>query len=104
MSRLEDDLRHTLARCEPPAGFTERVMSRLSPARNRRWSHSRFAAAAAAVLVSILGGGAYQYQRTEKMRQEGERAKAELVFALEVASVKLQETRTKVVKSSQGEL
>jgi len=102
MSRLEDELRHTLSRREPPAGFTERVMSRIPPARNR-WSYSRIAAAAA-LLVSILGGSIYQYQRTERMREEGERAKAELVFALEVASTKLQETRIKLVKNSQDEL
>ena len=103
MSRLEDDLRSTLARREPPPGFADRVMARVAPARKRAWSHS-WMAAAAAVLISILGGSTYQYQRTERMRQEGEQAKAELVFALGLASEKLQHTKAKVLKNSEGRL
>src|SRR5262245_37143099 len=93
---LKSGLKSVLKRREPPAGFAERVMSRLPAAPKRRWSHSWMATAAAA-LISILGVGAYEYQRSERVRQQGERAKAELVFALELASEKLQHTRAKVL-------
>ncbi len=104
MSRIEDELRIELARREPPAGFADRVMARVPPARRRVWREHSWMAAAAAVLVSILGGSAYEYQRTQKMRQQGEMARAELVFALELASEKLQQTRAKVLKNSEGRL
>lgn len=103
MSRLEDELRSTFARREPPDGFADRVMAAVPRARKRVWAHSWMAAAAAA-LISILGAGAYEYQRTERMRKEGERAKAELVFALELASAKLQHTKARVLKNSEGRL
>jgi hypothetical protein len=107
MSPLDDEmksgLKSALKRREPPPGFTERVISRLPAAPHRRWAHSWMAAAAAA-LIAILGLGAYEYQRSERVRREGERAKAELVFALEIASEKLQHTRAKVLKNSEGQL
>jgi hypothetical protein len=56
-------------------------------------------AAAAAAMIAVLGGGAYEYQKAERIRREGERARAELVFALEVASEKLQHTKAKVLKN-----
>ena len=107
MSSLDDELKSglesVLKRREPPPGFAERVMSRVPVASHRRWAQSWMAAAAAA-LIAVLGAGTYEYQRSERTRQEGERAKAQLVFALEVASEKLQHTRAKVLKNSEGQL
>jgi hypothetical protein len=97
MTPLDKELKSALARREPPAGFADRVLARV-PAGRRRWSHSWLAAAAAA-LIAIVGGGAYEHQRTEQIRREGERARAELVFALELASEKLHYTRIKVLKT-----
>jgi hypothetical protein len=107
MNPLDDELKSglesALKRREPPPGFAEHVMSRLPAGPRRRWTHSWMAAASAA-LIAILGAGAYDYQRRERVRQEGEQAKAELVFALELASEKLQHTRAKLLKNSEGHL
>ena len=103
MSPLENELKSAMGRREAPAGFTDRVMARIPPPKRRAWSHSWFAAAAAA-LIAIFGSGAYEYQKAERMRREGERAKAELVMALEIASEKLQHTRVKVLKSSEDRI
>jgi hypothetical protein len=59
---------------------------------------------AAAGLIALVGGGTFEYHRASQIRAEGERARAELVFALEVASQKLQHTKTKVLKSSEERL
>jgi hypothetical protein len=104
VTRLENDLKSALARREPPAGFAERVMARVPPTRKGPATRYTWMAAAAAALIAILGGGAYEYQRTQKLRVEGERAKAELVFALEIASQKLQHTKAKVRKISEGRI
>ncbi len=105
MHRIEDELKAALARREPPAGFADRVMERILAGRPRRSSipHS-WMAAAAALLIAMLGGGAYEYQRAERIRLQGERAKAELVFALELASQKLHTAKSKVLKVSQDRI
>jgi hypothetical protein len=103
MTPFDRELKSALARREPPAGFTDRVMARVPQRSKRRWSHSWMAAAAAG-LIALIGGGAYEFQRTNQVRVEGERAKAELVFALEVASQKLQHTKAKVLKNSEERL
>jgi hypothetical protein len=105
MNRLEDELRTALLRRDPPEGFTDRVMAKV-PGRRRpwsSWSHS-WMAAAAAMLIAMLGGGAYEYQRVQRIRQEGEQAKAQLVIALEIASEKLQSTKAKVLKVSKDQI
>jgi hypothetical protein len=105
MNRLEDELRTALLRREPPEGFADRVMARV-PERRRlwnSWSHS-WLAAAAALLIAMLGGGAYEYHRAQRIRQQAEQAKAELVIALEIASEKLQNTKAKVLKVSKDQI
>ena len=99
MHGFEDELKSALARREPPAGFASRVMDRL-PAKRRPHFYARWHAIAAAIAVAMLGGGAYEYQRADKLRREGERARSELVFALELTSARLQATKAKVLKVS----
>ena len=103
MRPFEDELKSALKRRKPRPDFADRVMSQLPATRRRGWTHSWMAAAAAG-LISLLGVSAYEYQRSERKRHEGEQAKAELVFALELASEKLQHTRAKVLKNSQDQL
>ena len=103
MSPLENELKSAMERREPPEGFADRVMARIPPRKRRAWSHSWFAAAAAA-LIAIAGPAAYEHQKAERLRREGERAKAELVMALEIASEKLQHTRAKVLKNSEDRI
>ena len=103
MSPLENELKSAFGRREAPEGFADRVMARVPQRKRRGWSHSWLAAAAAA-MIAVLGGGFYEHQKAERIRREGERAKAELVFALEKASEKLQHTRAKVLKHSEGRI
>lgn len=102
MNRLEDELRSALRRRNAPAGFADRVVAGI-PSPSRGWRHSWMAVAAAGLIAILGGGGVYEYRRSERVRLEGERAKAELVFALELTAQKLQHTKAKVLKVS-GEL
>jgi hypothetical protein len=99
MSPLENELKSAMRRRDAPDGFADRVMERVPARKGRSWPHPWFAAAAAA-MIAILGSGVYEQQRAAQMRREGERAKAELVMALEIASEKLQQARAKVLKHS----
>jgi hypothetical protein len=103
MHGFENDLKSALARRQPPEGFADRVMARISPPRQSRWTQS-WMAAAAAFALAVLGGGVYEYQKAERLRHQGERARAELVFALEVASEKLHNTRVKIVQVAEDRL
>ena len=89
-SDFEKDLQAALRRSEPPAGFVDRVMARIPEKRQpAQWSR-RWFAVAAALLVALIGTGAWeQHER----RIEGERASRELIYALTVASESLQTTK-----------
>jgi len=103
MSPLENELKSALGRRDAPEGFADRLMARVPQRKKRGWSHSWLAAAAAA-MIALLGGGFYEHQRAERIQREGERARAELVLALEITSEKLQHTRAKVLKNSEGRI
>lgn len=98
MELFEDLLKRALQRKQPSAGFTERVLalSQDQPCAVRRrlalpiW----FGPALAALLVFAVGLGYERYRE----RQEGERAKEQLVVALRLTGTKLQQVRSKVVE------
>jgi hypothetical protein len=109
MQFSEDDLRAALKRKDPGAGFTQRVMARISqkevnqkdtahqdsPASSRRpgwWPLLRIRPAMAgvlAVLLLMVGSwfGYRQYQSVQQAR--GERAEQQAVLALRITSAKL---------------
>jgi hypothetical protein len=58
--------------------------------------------AAAAVLITVLGAGSWEYSRARQQRIEAERAKAELIQALEVTSAKLQATQARLLRTTGG--
>jgi hypothetical protein len=93
MNWREDDLRRALARREPPEGFAERVVARLSEARPpaRRWP--RWLAAAACLLV--LSGAAAEWQR-ERVRR-AEQAKEQVLLALRITSTHLRTAQQRVL-------
>ena len=108
--KLEQELRRALARKDPPAGFDDRVLSRIAagdtvrmaPA-GRRWSRALLPLAASLILA--LGGtylgGAYYVQRYEeaqaRLRQaRTEQAAHEVVLALQIASEKITAAQAKV--------
>ena len=87
---LDDELKLALRRKEPPAGFTDRVLAAIErpaavPVRRSRWR----AAAAAALLVALAGGGeAYRIVR----------AKQQMLTALHITSAKLRDARNHVLR------
>ncbi|MGH9722358.1 MAG: hypothetical protein ACRD8O_19280 [Bryobacteraceae bacterium] len=95
MNRFEDELKDMLRPVEPPEGFAGRVMERV------RRRPSRFAvirtrwlpAAIAACLLVVFGN--YQYQR-----RQGEKAKEQLLLALEITGSKLHVVERKVSELS----
>lgn len=96
---FEDRLRQSLRRVDPPAGFAERVLQRVQDASVERRSPVLFSRPplwlAAAVLVG-LSVSVGLWQRERRIRAEGERAKAQLLQALEISSSKLNGVLKKV--------
>jgi hypothetical protein len=93
MREFEDELRSALRRQEPPAGFADRVLagarSKGAP-RRAGW----VAAAIAASLLLSLGGFEYR-------QYEGQKARRELLMALEIAGGKLSIAQAKISHLSQ---
>ncbi len=95
--RFEDELREALRRVEPPEGFSSRVLARVAREMSRpswrdrlrgslaapRW---RWAAAAACGLALI---GGVEYQREMDRRAKAERAKEQMLLALEITAEQL---------------
>lgn len=109
MKEMEEELRRALQRTEPPDGFADRVLARL-PQRRSGFSwlapfglSRSWAPAAAAALVVVVGAGSWGYHRIEQHRQQqAAQVKAELFYALELTSAKLQATRAKLLKNTGG--
>ena len=94
MKPLEDELRRLLRRKEPPAGFAERVMSRLKtePPRSAlvqrrsaffRWPVLRWAVAAAVVCIAVVAVIVRQQQQ-QQMQVQAERASRQAILALRI--------------------
>lgn len=108
MTRFEDELRWALQRRDPPGGFADRVLARLPATRPRRFRFlaalgRRWAPALATVWIAAFATGLWEYRQVQQ-RREGERAKQELIFALQVTSAKLQTTRAKLLHTLGGSL
>ena len=89
MDRLEEQLRHALARKEPPDGFAAKAIA--AAGRRREWSWHGWAAqgiAAAAVLI-MAGGLAYR-------QHEGEVAKKQVMEAMRITAAKLNRIQVRV--------
>jgi len=105
--RAEDALKNALRRREAPGGFADGVLARVAEkssgpiARHQESWVRLFAqplvrwAAAAAVCVAVVAGGAY-YRQVQRERAEGKAAKQQLVLALRIAGSKLQLAKSKV--------
>jgi hypothetical protein len=98
MKPLEVHLRQALQRVSPPEDFAQRVLHELAagearpgsvlPARRRGWF------AAAATLLLLSGGGFLEHQRRQQVK--GERARAQLLLALQITSHKLNTTLQRI--------
>jgi len=93
MSRFEHDLRRSLQRREPPAGFAEKVLSRTRDIDKRRSGFFSFArtwrwAIIAAAVVFLAGGAALYQERRHHI--QAEQSKQELMQALRITGSRLQ--------------
>jgi hypothetical protein len=107
---LDHDLRRTLRRRHPPAGFGDRVRSRVASARRypsppaSRW-RTPLALAASILLAATTG---YYVRQRELQFERQQRAAAEqtardVTFALRLTSETLETVRTTVKEISQHE-
>lgn len=123
MKPLEDELRGALRRIDPPAGFAGRVMARVEQKNGVRpatgwlwplrswlrvwrgaWSTQRAVlglAATAAALVLAFSFLAWRHYRIVEEQRQGELARAQVIQALHITSVKLNRVRTKVREATQ---
>jgi len=101
MSEFEEQLRRALRRREPPEGFAERVLAKAAtlrtPKPKPRW---RWALAAAATVLITAAG--LQYHQEREMRIRGERAKEQVVVALQFAGAQVHLAQQKVLRLSEN--
>src|SRR4029077_18668529 len=115
MKPFEDELHRALRRRDPPPGFASRVMARVERQaaakvrfawlwrlRTRLWSWGgegswkRSAAWAAAMLALAVSVVAWRQHRIREEQRQGELARAQVMEALHVASIKLHRVRSRV--------
>jgi hypothetical protein len=99
-TQFDDEMRRSLPRREPPAGFADRVIAEMRrreaaarPARSRWW---RWSLAAAAVLALSVAPLVYVQHIRET---EGERAKAQVMAAFHVTGASLRDVQERVNSS-----
>ncbi len=85
-SEWEDNLRESLKRTEPPAGFSDRVMAKLPVRSSRQPPVSVYAVLAASLVVLLFGANVYQQHQQQR---QAEKAGRELMFALRFTAEKL---------------
>jgi len=97
MTDFEDQLRRALERKEPSPGFAARVVARATQARRPApWASWRgWAAAAVAASLGVVGLG-LEMEHRQRVREQGEAARAQLIQAMEITSNKLQKIQKKV--------
>jgi hypothetical protein len=122
MSRLDDELRKALRRREPSEDFAERVLARIAlqqvvpqPEKTSWWAplfeylnpfamkkgQMRLALAGALVCVVVATVGIHLYRERQREQLEGEAARAQVIFAFQVASAKLNAAQKKVQSLSE---
>lgn len=125
MKPLEDELHRALRRIDPPAGFTNRVMARvkepaaakrgfdwLRPFRSAFWSRTEDRswwgqravlgfAAMAAVIVVVASTVVWRQHRIREEQRRGELARAQVMQALHITTVKLNRVRNRVRKATE---
>ena len=92
MNQFEDQLRQTLSRKQPAAGFVDKVLLKTTP-KNRLWRWQAIAALAAC----LAGVGIYETYRY----QQGQFAKQQLLLAIRITSEKTHVAQQKVEQLNQ---
>lgn len=98
---MEDQLREALRRRNPSVGFAERVAARAQSGRRAQPVRSfpgLWAASALALAAVVVFTASSLWQRTQE-----ERAGRQAVLALRIASEKLNQTRSKVLRHTENE-
>ncbi len=106
MKRFDEELKKTLVRVDPPAGFVDRVLARVAEEENRPSWRQRLAGVftaprlrwvpVAALCLAIMAG--VGYQREMARRAEGERAKEQVLLALRITAEQIQDAKAGVSK------
>ncbi len=105
MERLEEALRQALRRQDAPEDLTRRILA-IPVARRASWRDwfrlpsLRWAVAAAAVLVLLLG---VQHRAEEQRRERGEAAKRQMMMALQITAGKLEFAKQRIQKVTRSE-
>jgi len=93
---FEDDLRSALRREPAPDGFAARVLAKANASQARVipfWRRpAALALAAAATIAAVIPAGVYQYRE----RQRGLEARDQLVQALTITRMQLQQAKGRV--------
>ena len=100
MNRLEDLLKNALRRKDPSPDFAERLLARITvaPASKSGGLQTLFSLfrlpkmrwlAAGVVTCLFVWIGIVQYRKYQEVKVEGELAKTQVMFALHIASTKL---------------
>jgi hypothetical protein len=98
---FEKELREQLQARPAPPGFADRVMARVSARRRPRllWQPMwRWAAVAAVLAVTVLGGMEHERQQ----RIAGERAREQVLLALRITGTTLHQVQNKVNQGNSG--
>lgn len=117
MSRLDDELRRAFPRREPSEDFAERVLARIAlqqvspqPEKSSWWrpllaylnpfeigkGQMRMALVGAIVCLIVATIGIHRYREQQREIAQGEAARAQVIFALQIASAKLNTAQKKV--------
>lgn len=117
MSRLDDELKKMFHRREPSEDFADRVLARIAlqkvapqPEKSSWWrpllaylnpfetrrGPMRLAMVGALVCVIVAALAFDRYRTRERVRSEGEAARAQVIFAMQLASSKLNAVQRKV--------
>lgn len=88
MSQFERDLKESLKRREPPAGFAERVLAHTYATEKPGFWGWRGLVAVAALVLVMVGGGAFFVQE-QRRQAEAEQKKEQLMAALRITGSKL---------------
>ena len=100
MSELEGLLRRELERKSAPAGFADRVLERAAKQPSALRVPQWLAIAAALIVIASIGLGLYEHQRAAQATE----ARDQLLTALEITASAVERTRTKIIKTTRGNI